>query len=163
MSDLKTRMNFLKVEVPMIAHFLSEFEFSVPTIKPSLNIEDNWEYIMIKNFPLSDEFRPDHENITIVTIDYPDFGPGGIHVPNNSPNLSHIKSVLGGHVFENERISQLGGEYGKHVEEIPGWTWVCYHYDGWKWNFNPNNIMCGDNLFKFIVALYANLSGEFYG
>jgi hypothetical protein len=55
------------MEVPTIAHFLNEFEFSIPTIKPSIKIDDNWEYIMIKNFPLSDEFCPDHEDITIVT------------------------------------------------------------------------------------------------
>jgi hypothetical protein len=97
----------------------------------------------IINFPLPDGYNPDYEDIGIVLYEYPDFGPAGIHIYDDSPNLEQIRRTLNGHVIANDRIQHLSG-YREHVEELDGWTWICLHYNGWRWRFNPTNIHKGE-------------------
>ena len=159
-SDVNTRKKFLSMEIENITSFLNEFSYSKKTIKPSISFGKEWEYIRIDNFPLSDAYSPDYEDIGIVILDYPDLAPVGIHIYNNSPNLQHIKYMIKGGLFDD--YSALPLAYQDHVFEMPGWTWICFRYQNFNWNFNPNNIMLGDNLYKYIVALYAALSSEFH-
>ena len=160
MSNIKKRAEFLQKELPNITAFLNEFEYSKSSIKPKIVVGGNWEYLRIDNFPLPDKYSPDYEDIGIVTLDYPDFGPAGIHLYNSSPNLSRIRTDIG-HVIPDP--STLPDQnYQTYVDAMPGWTWICFHYSGWRWNFNPNNMMLGDTIHKYIISLYSLLDGKFY-
>jgi hypothetical protein len=161
MSDVNTRRKFLGMELPKITEFLNEFSYSNSSIKPSIEVGPECRWVKIKKFPLPDTFHPDYEDIAMVTAEYPDFPPGGIHVVTGSPNVHAIENLLGGHVYED--AGKWGGDIGDHVEDLPGWTWICFHYKDWTWNFNPGSIMAGDCLYKFIISVQANLSGAFHG
>ncbi len=158
-TDVRTRSYYLQREIPLIAGFLKDFRFADPGIRPSIEVgNDRWQWLRLVNFPLSDDYRPDHENIVIVVFDYPEFGPAGIHVARNSSNKARMQQVMRGHMFN---YAQLPPQYLQYVEEVPNHDWICFHYANWRWNFNPRNIMAGDNLVKYIEALYANLTGGY--
>lgn len=161
-TDAVTREHFLKKEMPMITHFLSSFRFKDDRIKPSISVGPDWKFIIIKNFPLSDEYNIDHEDILIVLIDYPDIGPAGVHIREKSTNSRMIRDKIG-HVYSYDLPGRLSSEHARYVEELPGWNWICFHYEDWHWNFNPRNVLGGDNLDKYIQALYVHLCGAFKG
>ena len=37
---------------------------------------------------------------------------------------------------------------------IPGYTWICYHYEEDRWQFNAVNPAAGDNLRKFLISFF---------
>jgi len=158
-SDFNTRKKYLDMELPHINNFLTRFRFNDSSIKTVIEWDDtNYNWIRIDNFPLPDDYNPDYEKISIVTADYPNFGPVGIYVPDTSRNKARIIEKMGGHLFSREDYNRFS-----HIPlfDLPGWTWVCYHYKDFRWNFNRNNVMQGDNLTKFIKAVHANLSGNY--
>jgi len=158
-SDPSTRKKYLNMEIPHINNWLLGFRFKDPNIRPEIVIEDNYNWVAIKKFPLPNDYNRDYEDIIIVTASYPDFGPVGIHISDSSPNKTKIMSKMGGgHVYNRETYTN----YEKPYDLGPGYTWVCFHYDGWdKWNFNKYDFMQGDNLTKYIKNVFANMSGNY--
>lgn len=160
------KTDLINQELYMYYHyFLSEF----PYVKNSRAvIGDNEDWIELINFPLPAfttvngrriDFRTEVDNIVIITSDYPDFPPRGVHFHKNSPNLEIFQQALNSHVFDG-----ILGVSHKHKDEIKqledqGWMWMCFHYDDYRWNFNSRNIKSGDCLYKYIEMLFARLSG----
>jgi SpoVK/Ycf46/Vps4 family AAA+-type ATPase len=148
MSDLNVRRSFLKMELPNITKFLSEFSYSDPSIKPSIELDRDFKCVTIRNFPLPDSFRPDYEDIRIHINDYPNQAPIGVSVHNDSPNLVPIFLALGGQVLE-ERMGMHGD-----------WRFIGLKYNGGQWDFNMGNIMAADNLYNFIESFSDALSSS---
>ena len=157
-SDPATRMKYLNLEIPYINNWLLGFRFQDPSMRSEIVIEDNYNWVAIKKFPLPNNYYPDYEDIVIVTASYPDFGPVGIHISDSSPNKAKINNTMGGHVFNRESYAA----FEKPYDLGPGYTWICFHYADWdKWYFNRDNFMQGDNLHKYIKNLFANMSGNY--
>lgn len=122
-------------------------------MRRSLELDDNT--LLIRAFPLSDDYTPDYTDLLIVTRGYPDASPAGVHIPSKSPNLKQIANHLSGHVMDN-----ILSRFREHIEELVDsrWSWVCYHHKDWGWRLNPNNLLAGDCLYKYIENLFAALS-----
>lgn len=118
-----------------------------------MEVDDN--ILVFRGFPLPDDYTPDRVDLLIVTLGYPDVPPAGVHIPSNTPNRGQIADRLGGHVYNS-----VPSSLREHVEELDGrWTWICYHYSDWVWRLNPNNLLSGDCLYKYIENVFAALSG----
>jgi hypothetical protein len=130
--------------------FLQQF----PDTRRSLKITENT--LLVRNFPLPDDYTPDHVDLLIVTWGYPDVPPAGVHIPSTSPHRDQIDRHLGGHLY-----SSIPSSLREHVEELTeyGWDWVCYHYANWSWRLNTNNLLAGDCLYKYVGNVFAALSG----
>jgi len=162
LSDFRIRKKFLDMELPRVCDFLAGFRFKDARIRPEIELDDNYNWIIIHNFPLSDDYSPDYEDIIIITAEYPDNGPIGIHIRNNSKNKSKmIEKMGGGHALEREQYYQFTSPGYENIFDVPDSTWICFYYENFQWNFFPNDVMRGDNLTKYIKALQANLSGNF--
>lgn len=157
----KKRVQFLEYDLTLLAQkVLSRYEFDDGT-KPSLQFDDNeGKWVFIENFPLPESFEPnDRINVLIVTVDYPDRPPGGIHLPATSSyrtQVSRIRQALGGHIMSHD---DLPPSYRQYVEELDDskWTWVCYHYKNWSWDYNFNNITEGDCLYKYVQRIISEI------
>jgi hypothetical protein len=146
-------------------HFLSEF----PSLhKPQAVVGDNDNWVQFVNFPLPEfamihgqrkYYKTEYDDIIVVTSDYPQFPPRGVHFNENSPNLPIFRQVLGGHVFDD--IVCSSSEYKENIRQLEnmGWMWMCFHHENYSWNFNARDIKAGDNLYKYIEMLFARLSG----
>ncbi len=101
------------------------------------------EYVKVLNFPLPDGYQPDAIDLLLVTTQYPGIPPYGMHVlqRNNERLLEQLQNTFE-HVFLDGFPS---------AEEIPGYTWICYHYQDNQWRFNANNPAKGDNITKMLV------------
>jgi hypothetical protein len=127
----------------------------------SLEMDDN--KLLIGGFPLPDDFTPDHIDLLFVIAGYYEVPPASIHIPANSPNRQQITDRLGGHVQHNSSLvlDHTPASYRKYVEELAkqGWDWICFHHRDLSWKLNPNNLLAGDCLYKFIENIFAALSG----
>lgn len=144
-------MNFkqerLREEIALVAAFTHQ------KIGQSLQVEldDGLEYVMFHNFPLPSSFGYRAIPVLIVTSNYPDLPPPGLHIPGAFPATNEISRKFG-HVLTSP-------VYRDKVEELQnaGWHWVCWHYQDWRWQYSPRQIHDGDNLFKFLLTFYENL------
>lgn len=145
------RERLLDRELGLIAtRFLRQF----PGIPRSLELDDNT--LLIRSFPLPDDYSPDDIDLLFVIKGYPDVPPAGVHIPCKTPNRQQIAEHLGGHVMDN-----ILSSYRKNIEGLVDstWGWVCYSYHARSWRLNPNNLLAGDCLYKFIENLFVALSG----
>jgi hypothetical protein len=147
------REHLLDQEFDLIASFLSEFSGRTRTL------ELNDSYLLIRSFPLPDDYNPDHIDLLLVISRYPD-APPGAYIPAKSPNCNQITEHLGGHVMTD----YIPSGYRKEFEEAKklvgsAWNWVCYHYVDYSWELKPNNLLSGDYLYKYCENLFAALSG----
>lgn len=146
-------------------YFLSEF----PTLHNSQAlIGDNDDWIKLINFPLPEfamihgekrYYKIETDNIVIVTADYPDFPPKGVHFHENSPNIEIFDAVLNTHIFSG--VTGVSDGYKRDISQLEnrGWRWMCFHHEDFKWNFNLHDIKAGDGLYKYIEMLFARLAG----
>jgi hypothetical protein len=157
--DFNTRKKYIDMELPHICDFLDKFQFSTAGIESVISIDSDYVKMGIKNFPLPDEYRPDYEDIAIIIAEYPNSPPTGIYVKDISLNISKIKEKMNySHVYDRAKYENYSFVY-----DVPGWTWICFHYENHSWKFNFSDFRSGDNLTKFIKGVYANLSGNFGG
>lgn len=127
------RERLLDQELELIAtRFLGTF----PGRRRSLELDDNT--LLIRAFPLPDDYNPDYIDLWITISGYPNVPPPSINIPSNSPQHQQLDKHLGGHVFDS--------------------GWICYSYNH-SWKLNPNNLLAGDCLFKFVENIFAALSG----
>jgi hypothetical protein len=156
------RDRLLDQELVLIAtRFLGEF----PGRERSLELDDN--SLIIRFFPLSNDYSPDYIDLLFVICGYPEVPPAGVHIPAKSPNRQQIRDRLEGHVLANSTIvlNHTPERYRKYVEELAkqGWEWVCFHFKGWSWEHpvSPATIMQGDCLYKYVEATFAALSSGY--
>ena len=151
-------------------YFLSDFDGIQTTIDLCGDDPDNDpDYILISKFPLPDQLlnsnrsgsiQRDWEDVIVVITDYPEYGPFGIHVRDNSPNKELIESALEGHQFDNP-IGHPDSDYKESVKDLEklGWIWICFHYRDSAWHINHKDLKMGDCLAKYLENLYAALCG----
>lgn len=161
------RERLLDQEFDLIARFLGQF----PGGPRSIELEDN--YLLIRAFPLPDSYSPqDQIDLLILTVGYPDVPPAGVYLPSKTPNREQITKHLGGHVLSglgDYLLHHIPDAYRKQVEEHAkalaekGWAWMCFHYRDWKWKLNPNTLLAGDSLYKYVENVFAALSGGYRG
>jgi hypothetical protein len=152
------RDRLLDQEMDLIAtRFLAQFDGRTR----SLELDDN--ALLIRSFPLPADISPDYIDLLFVICGYPDVPPAGVHIPSKTPNREQIAKRLGGHVQANSThvLNNTPSRYRKYVEELAeqGWDWICYRYEDWSWKLNPNNLLAGDSLYKFVENTFAALSG----
>jgi hypothetical protein len=154
------RDRLLDQELVLIAtRFLGEF----PGRERSLELDDN--SLLIRAYPLPDDYSPDYIDLLFFIGGYPELPPGGVHIPAKSPNRQQIVDRLDGHVLANSTIvlSHTPERYRKYVEDIAkqGWDWICLHFKDWSWKLSPNNLLSGDCLYKYVEATYAAFSSGY--
>ena len=142
---------FLNWEVKNIQKFLDEFEHCQNGMKRSVVLGQTGEYIIVRNYPLPDRYRPDFMDLLLVVDQYPGNAPVGIYLMNKN-NEATIKQIsIKFNMFRNQ------AHHG--AQAIAGYTWVCYHYGaGSDWRFRADAPQHGDNLRKYIASFYAELS-----
>jgi hypothetical protein len=104
----------------------------------------NGDYLLIRNFPLPNRYRPDHIHLLLLTADYPAQPPQGFHLPSGHPALKAIRRHL--HAYEAGAAS------------AGGWSWLCWHYAGHSWRLDARRLMDGDCLYKFVESIFAVLN-----
>ncbi|MCB1878200.1 MAG: hypothetical protein KDH88_19670 [Chromatiales bacterium] len=128
-------------------------EFDPPTNgeRRQVSVHPGGEYLVVRNFPLPNQYRPDHIDLLLVTTGYPGRPPVGMHVKKNgnSALIGQLERLFG-HTFGSAAISD--------AEQIDGWAWICYHYQGNTWQYNARNLRSGDNIWKFLDSFYNELS-----
>ncbi len=162
-----SKARFLEQEIYLIDGFYETFGSSHVTREFLLGGEHQGEWIQLINFPLPDYcllptgekvyFNPDYENITVVIADYPNYGPNGIHIMENSANFQKIQYALG-HIYDKALYDRKFST--QHLVNT-GWKWLCFRYDEHvhkKWNFNPHDITQGDCLAGYFEHLFRALS-----
>ncbi|MGH8651189.1 MAG: hypothetical protein ACREUI_00435 [Burkholderiales bacterium] len=152
------RERLLNREFDLIARFLSTFTGR----KRSLELDDT--YLLIRAFPLPDSYATDYVDLLFVISGYYDLPPGGLHIPSKTPNREQIVKHLGGHVQVNSShvLNHTPASYRKTVDQLAqlGWDWICLHHKNWSWKFNPESLLSGDCLFKFVENVFIALSGK---
>lgn len=159
------RDRLLDQEFKLIAHFLGEF----PGRPRSMEIDE--ATLVIRAFPLPDDYTPDHIDLLIVTLGYPTLPPAGIYIPAISPNRKQIAEHLGGHLMSgtpSHLLNHTPSSYHEQLKEVAGdgWDWCCFHYKDWEWRkppVNPNRLLSTDGLYKFVENVFAALSGGHRG
>jgi hypothetical protein len=152
------RDRLLDYECTLIANrFLVQFD-SMPR---SLELYE--DALIIRSFPLPDDYSIDHLDLLFVTAGYPEIPPAGVHIPSNTPNREQIREHLGGHLQANSTyvLNHTPERYRQYVEGLArdGWDWCCYHFHDWSWKLNPHNLLSGDCLYKYVENVYVALSG----
>ena len=152
------RDRLLDYECNLIAtRFLVQFD-SMPR---SLELYE--DSLIIRSFPLPDDYSIDHLDLLLVTAGYPEIPPVGVHIPSNTPNREQIREHLGGHLQANSTyvLNHTPERHRQYVEGLArdGWDWVCYHFHDWSWQLKPHNLLAGDCLYKYVENVYVALSG----
>jgi len=162
---MSQKRDLLIEDLGYVREFLNDFSQEP---KREIVLDKNLDWVILKNFPLPDSFQngfrkvqfaPDYEDILLVTTQYPNCGPWGIHIKKDSPNDVAIAQALGGgHVYGGV----MGGRTSDYASVVDkDWKWVCFHTDNQSWNFNYNNLRAGDCLWKYIITLFAGFQGKF--
>jgi hypothetical protein len=157
-ASLKDRL--LDYECALIVNrFLVQFDD-----KPrSLELDE--EALIIRAFPLPDDYSIDQIDLLFVICGYPDVPPAGVHIPSKTPNREQIREHLGGHVIANSTyvLDHTPERYRQYVDELAkqGWEWICFHFKDWSWKLKPYNLLSGDCLFKYVESVYVALSGGY--
>lgn len=142
---------FLNWEIRNIKRFLDEFEPCRNGMIRQAILGHTGEFVIVKNFPLPDQYRPDYVDILLIVDKYPASAPVGIYLMhrNNAATISQIAAKF--RTFDDTAY------HG--AQAIEGYTWICFHYgEGSNWRFRADSPMHGDNLRKFLATFYAELS-----
>ena len=142
------KLRLLQADMKNVQFFLDQFE---PAKRRSVHILEGGELVIIKNYPLPDKYHPDEIDLVLVTSNYPQSPPQGMHVMQSAENralLSQLNAKFG-HTYNNAAVSE--------AEDIAGYSWLCLHYSGYKWQFDLDY---GDNIYKLLVTFFALLEGK---
>lgn len=147
------RDRLLDQEFELIStQFLGHFD----GIPRSLELDD--DSMVIRSFPLPDDYSPDHIDLLFVITRYYEVPPAGVHIPSDCSQINQISKHLGGHVHASIPSSDVSvvnkySNYGRH--------YICFQYKDLSWQLNPHRLLAGDCLYKFIENLFVALSGGF--
>lgn len=152
------RSEYLSQEIRMISAWLSKTceEKYLKSVKLGFFDPEDFklEWFCIDGFPINLSFPKNFEKIVIWLKNYPSFPPAGFYIPKNSPNKDAISTRVK-HIYENNPYSN------DKFESIPGFYWICLHFNDWVWDFDYSCITEGDNLYKYILAIYAHFNEGF--
>jgi hypothetical protein len=146
--------NLLDADVAGIQDFLDQFEPPRNGEAREALLNTTGEAAIVRNMPLPNGFAPDYVDVLLIVDKYPVRPPIGIYLleNQNSALLNQLRRVF--NVFEN-------AHYG--AETIPGYQWICLHYQGDSWNYNSINVARGDNLRKFLIGFFNRCQSEIGG
>jgi hypothetical protein len=115
-------------------------------------LDDSGEFIRVLGMPLPPGYDPSSCDLVLIVNDFPARPPIGLYLLNSDRSqVQRIVQLFGrGHVMRNQ------GQYG--APSIPGYTWVCFHYDLNRWHYCASAPASGDNLQKFLASFYAQLA-----
>lgn len=140
------RMELIRQDVTGIQAFISEFGPSTNGEARVTGVNRTGELLTLRNFPLPDDFSPDYMDALLVIANYPGRPPVGLYVLNRNNRL--LMNRL-------EQVFNLFRDKAFHTAPaIPGYTWICYHYEEQTWRYNARNPATGDNLRKFLLSFY---------
>jgi hypothetical protein len=111
-------------------------------------LDDSGEFIRVLGFPLPHGYHPASADLVVIVADFPAMPPYGLYLLNSDRDqVQKIKSLFGAwHV-----------QSWSTPEAIPGYTWICYHYLGRRWNYRADAPDRGDNVAKFLRSFSIEL------
>jgi len=148
--SISRKLSLLEADIQKVQFFLDQFT-PCANGKRTIRIEANGEFIIVRNFPLPDKYHPDSIDLVLITTGYPQAPPQGMHVLKNSKNehlLDQLQNKFG-HTYSDAMVSE--------AEDIDGYSWICVHYQDFKWHFDLD---FGDNIYKLLSIFSALLEGE---
>lgn len=142
------QIELLKKDAMGIQAFLGEFDVPRNGEPRYAIVNDTAEFVAIRNFPLPDGFSPDYVDILINVLDYPATPPVGLYIleRSNAGLISQIRNIF--NVMNHAAYS---------APSIPGYSWICWHFEGHRWRYNTANVTAGDNLRKFLIGFFNRL------
>jgi hypothetical protein len=144
------KMAYLNWEINSIQRFLNDFEPARNGLGREAILGHTGEFVIVKNYPLPDRYRPDYVDLLLIVDNYPNNAPVGIYLmhKNNAATIRQISDKF--NTFQNNAY------HG--AQAIQGYTWICWHYgSGCNWKFRADAPQHGDNLRKFLATFYAEL------
>ena len=149
MAWLKTR--HLQDDVALIQRFLNQFGRAQNGEWPVADINATGDLVIVQNMPLPDGFKPDYIDVLLIVDKYPAMPPIGIYLleRNNAALISQLS-----------RIFNVMNQGFHGAVTVPGYRWICFHYQGGMWKFNHRRVSAGDNLCKFLTSFYNHLESE---
>jgi hypothetical protein len=120
----RDRLRYLQHEAAMLENWLAGFE-PCNAGPRGTTLGPDGQVMLVGNFPLPDQFQPDHIHLAIYTEFYPERAPVGIYLidkPENRSAIARIRSVL--NVFD-------AAAYHGAEPPIPGFAWVCMYKSFW--------------------------------
>lgn len=144
----RRQLQLLMEDVEGIQEFLDEFE---PTANGELRyvaLNETGELLTVRNFPLPDHLRPDHVDLLLLTGGYPAEAPLGIYLleRNNRSLIDQLRHSF--NVMERAAYT---------APTVPAFDWICWHFEGNRWEYCRDNLAAGDNIRKFLVGFYNQL------
>ena len=136
-------------EVENLQNFLDEFDRPLNGELRSAQLGSTFEYISVRNFPLPDQYSPDYIDLIVLTDMFPAVPPIGIYI------LSKRDKILVNQI--EERFNVFEDKAFHEAPAIPGFTWICTHYEKNAWKYCVDDPRKGDNVRKFLVNFYTDL------
>jgi len=146
------QMNLLARDLMGIQAFLDEFDPPANGEDREVELNSTNEAVVIRNFPLPDAYDPEFIDVLVLVPDYPARPPIGIYLLENEQNADVIGQLR--RIFNVMQTAFYG------APTVPGFAWICVHYQGDAWRFNPDHLASGDNLRKFFINFFNRLQME---
>lgn len=141
------KLGLLQWEVANLQRWLDGFEAPVNGKRRLAQAHRSGEYISVLNHPLPDRYRPDFADILVLTDGFPGLPPIGLYLLNQH-NAGLIRQLQG-------RFNAFRDGAFHDAPAIPGYTWICYHYEGNSWRYRADAPAFGDNIGKFLAGFFA--------
>ncbi len=136
-------------ETALVNHWLSGFEPCAAGPRNAF-LSSSHEFLAVRNFPLPDNYRPDHINLCIAIDRYPTVPPLGIYLADTRLTPKIVERM-------RAQINVFKGSAFHDAEPPrPGFQWVCLIASDWRVNWA--DIRKGSNLQKYLAHFYAVLA-----
>ncbi len=134
----------LREEITIVQAFLDCFEPPSGGGQRRAQVDHTCMNLTVKNFPLPDQFSPDHVDLLVPIPDFPAGAPSGMYLVNGNSDVAidQIRRMCNG---------------SHHVPKVPGYTWICHAYVRNQWRRNSKAPCEGDNLGKYLAAFFFKL------
>ena len=141
----------LRWEIGNIDQFLSEFSSTISGETRAAELNATGEFIRIFNMPLPDDYQPDHCDLVLIVDDFPARPPSGLYLLNKDAAL--VRQL-------QTRFNAFRDQAFHGAPAIPGYTWICFHFQHDAWRYRADAPAQGDNLRKFLAAFFAELAAD---
>jgi hypothetical protein len=111
-------------------------------------LDSSFEFIRVLGFPLPRGYAPLSVDMVIIVADFPQSPPYGLYLLNS--DRAQVKKITS--LFGDAHVQSW-----TTPEAIPGYAWICYHYQRGRWSYRPDAPDLGDNLAKFLRSFAAEL------
>jgi hypothetical protein len=144
--------NLLQWECANLNAYLAAFAACGPTSRGAV-LDDSTEFIRVLGMPLPTGYYPTACDLVVIVNDFPARPPIGLYLLNS--DRAQVKKIEA--LFGRAHMRRDEGQIG--APSIPGYTWICYHYQFNRWRYRAEAPAQGDNLRKFLQGFYAELAG----